>query len=798
MRNLMQDIRYAARMLRRNPGFTAVAVLALALGIGANTAMFTMVNGVLLRPMPFAEPDRLFLVSYPLQHGPFDFGPALSDGDYLEFRRHDQSFEGIASFGQNSVSLTGAGDPVLLSAATVTPDFFQVLRVNPAIGRRFLAQEDQPGRDHVVLLNDKLWRNRFGADRGIVGRSIKLDGIDHTVIGVMATRFNFPHDAEVWMPLNIHVDPHNSFMRPVIGRLKPGVSPRQAQAELETFAFLAPGEHRRDRLAQILPLKELLVRNVRESLLIFAGAVGFILLIACANVANLLLARAAGRQQEMAVRTALGAGRWRLMRQLLTESTLVSLAGGATGLLLALWGVPALLALAPEGQIPRIELVRIDGWVLAFTFGVSALTGIVFGLAPAFQATRRELRESLSLGGRTLTGSHEGLRSALVIAEIALALVLLTGAGLMLKSFLRLRAVDPGFRPENVLTMTVELPDAVYQAPLQMQAFHQRMLARLSNLPGVLVAGAVNSSPLGGNLTRGDFQLEGGRHGYTVDKPCVSPAYFRTMGIRLLSGRDFTERDNATAPGVVIVSQSVARRLWPGEDAIGKRVSEEDHPKPEDWLTIVGVVDDIRQTGLAKGPDPALYYPYLQVNRSFWLSRMSFAVRTASSPLRLATAMRAALREVDRDLPVERLATMQDLILADAAEPRFQTRLFGAFSLLALTLSAVGIYGVLAYSVTQRTHEIGIRMALGAERRDVVDMVLRRTLILAAAGVLLGTAGALAVTRVLARFLFEVRPTDPATFAAVAALLGCVALFAGLVPARRASRVDPAEALRYE
>ncbi len=590
----------------------------------------------------------------------------------------------------------------------------------------------------------------------------------------------------------------------MLGRLNPGVSQSQAQAELETFVqrlTLRPGEDRNDFIARIVPLKELLVRDVRESLLIFAGAVGFILLIACANVANLLLARAAGRQQEMAVRTALGAGRWRLMRQLLTESTLVSLAGGAAGLLLSLWGVAALLSLAPEGQIPRIELVRIDGWVLAFTFGVSVITGIVFGLAPAFQATKRELREALSLGGRTLTGRHEGLRNALVVAEIALALVLLTGAGLMLKSFLRLRTVNPGFRPENVLTMTVELPDAVYQTAPRMQAFHQRMLARLSNLPGVLVAGAVNLSPLGGYLTRGDFQLEGGRpmpHGYMVDKPCVSPGYFRTMGIRLLRGRDFTVRDNASAPGVVIVSQSVARRLWPGEDAIGKRVTEENHPKPEDWLTIVGVVDDIRQTGLAKDPDPALYYPYLQVSRLFWLGRMSFAVRTASDPLRLATAMRAALREVDRDLPVQRLATMQDLILADAAEPRFQTRLLGAFSLLALILAAVGIYGVLAYSVTQRTHEIGIRMALGAETGDVLHMVLRRTLMLAGAGIALGAAGALAVTRVLAKFLFDVKPTDPVTFVAVAVLLACVALAAGLVPARRATRVDPMVALRYE
>jgi putative ABC transport system permease protein len=802
--NLIQDIRYAARMLRRNPGFTAVAVLALALGIGANTAVFTVVNGVLLQPMPFSEPGRLFVVSDAPRHTPFNFGPAMPDRHFLEYRRRQRSFERVSAFHGGHANLTGAGDPIQILTAQVTPDFFSLLRVNPATGRSFLAEEDQPGRDQVVVLGGALWRNRFGADPKILGKTVKLDGIDHTVIGIMPAGFNFPYRAEAWTPFGPPIDAHNSMMLPIVGRLKPGVSPRQAQAELEavTHRFsLMPGEERNDLAPRILPLKELLVGDVRESLLIFAGAVAFVLLIACANVANLLLARASGRQQEMAVRAALGAGRWRMVRQLLTESALVALAGGAAGILLALWGVPALLALAPDGTIPRTEMVRIDAWVLAFTFGVSLITGIVFGLAPAFQATRRELRESLSRAGRSLTGRHEGLRGALVISEIALALVLLTGAGLMVKSFLLVRAVDPGFRAENVLTMTVELPDAVYRTAPQMQAFDERMLAKLSNLPGVLAAGAVNFTPLSGYLNRGDFQLEGGRRlppDYMADKPCVSPGYFRAMGIRLLRGRDFSERDNTSAPGVVIVSQSVARRIWPGEDAIGKRVSEEDHPKPGDWLTIVGVVDDVRQTGLASDPDPALYYPILQLTRPGWLGRMTFAVRTASNPRRLATAMRAALRDVDRDQPVESIVTMQDLIALAIAELRFQTRLLGTFSILALILSAVGIYGVLAYSVAQRTHEIGIRMALGAERRDVLAMVLRRTLMLAGVGVALGALGALAVTRVLAKFLFEVKPDDPATFFCVAALIACVALAAAWIPARRATRVDPMVALRYE
>ena len=642
MHSLIQDIRYAARTLRRKPGFTAVAVIALALGIGANTAVFTVLNGVLLRPLPFPEPERLFLVSFASQHGPFRNEPSLVDGDYLQFRRENRSFEHVAAFGANSVSLTGAGDPVRVPGANVTADFFATLRVQPVIGRSFLADEDQPGRDHVALLGDKLWRNRFGGDPRTLGRTIKLDGENFTVIGVMPSGFKFPYEAEIWTPLSVHIDSHNAFMRPVVGRLKPTASPQQAQAELETLVrrfFLAPGEDRGDRLAQIVPLKELLVRDIRGSLWIFAGAVGFVLLIACVNVANLLLARAAGRVQEMALRTALGAGRWRLVRQLLVESMLVSMAGGAAGILLALWGVPALLALAPEGKIPRLDQIHIDGWVLAFALLVSVATGIAFGLAPALQATRRELRESLSQSARTFTGRHEGLRSILVVAEVALALVLLTGAGLMLKSFLRLRAVNPGFRAENVFTMTVELPDGVYHTASQIQDFHTRTLARLSGLPGVVSAGAVNWSPLGGLLTKGDFQLEGGRtlpKNYMTDKLCVSPAYFRAMGIRLLRGRVFNERDSASALGVVLVSQSVARSLWPGEDPIGKRISEEDHPKPGDWLTIVGVVDDIRQMNLADHPDPALYFPYAQVKQTGWLGSMTFAVRTASNPQQLA------------------------------------------------------------------------------------------------------------------------------------------------------------------
>jgi putative ABC transport system permease protein len=804
-----QDMRYALRGLRKSPAFTTVAVLTLALGIGANTAVFTVVNGVLLRPLPFPDSERLYLVSCRPRHSTFDNGPGLSDRHYLEFQRQNRSFERVATFGQNSITLTGAGDAVRLPVAMVTPSFLPVLLVNPAIGRVFLPEEDQPDRNGVALLSDKLWRSRFGADPNILGRTITLDGIGRRVIGIMPAGFMFPYEAELWLPLAVGDDPHNSFFRPVVGRLRPGVSAQQAQAELEAFAQHIPSDEKSGMASEILPLKDLLSGNIRKSLLIFMGSVAFVLLIACANVANLLLMRATSRRQEIAVRAALGASRRRLIGQLLTESTLVSLAGGAAGIQLAVWGVPALLGLAPKGRIPRLEEIHIDGWVLAVTLGLSVFTGILFGLAPAFQATRRELRESLNSSGRAITHGREGLRSALVVSEIALALVLLTGAGLMLKSFSRILAVDPGFHVENVLTMTVDLPgmsgfrfgqgNSVYQTTAQIQAFHTRILGKLSSLPGVVAAGAVNWLPLQHWLIRGDFHLEGGRRlppHYVVDKPVVSPEYFRVMGIRLLSGRGFTEHDTNSAPGVAIVSQAVARSIWPGEDPIGKRITLEDHPKPGDWLTIVGVVDDVKQQGLTKKPDPAIYQPYQQALRPFFVSHMTFVVRTAANPLSVAAAMRGVLQEVDMDQPVQSIATMADVLAATTAEPWFQARLISVFSILALLLSGVGIYGVLAYSVTERTHEIGIRMALGAGSADVARMVLRRCLTLATLGVALGMAGAAAVTRVLGAFLFDVKPTDPATFVAVATLLMAVALLAGLLPARRASRVDPLVALR--
>jgi putative ABC transport system permease protein len=802
---MWNDVRYGLRTLARSPGFTAVAVIALALGIGANTAVFTVVNSVLLRPLPFPEPERLYALAA-MPENPFVSGPMMADGQYVEFRKQDRLFEKLAAFHSSRVNMTGAGDAQSVQAAFVTADFFSVLRARPAMGRTFLPEEDHTGRDGVVVLSNKLWRADFAGDPGAIGKSVKLDGVSHTIIGIMPAGFAFPSALDLWVPQAVRLDEHNSLAMPVIGRLRPSVTPAEAVAELDTVIKQMPRDPRDEERSttpptRVISLLEYVSGKAQRSLVIFLGAVAFVLLIGCANVANLMLARAAGRRQEMAVRAAMGASRGRLMRQLLTESTLVALAGGAAGLLLALWGVPALLAIAPEGRLPRVEQIRIDGWVFAFTLTVSLVTGLAFGILPALQATRRGLRESLNLGGRTMTGRHETVRSALVISEIALALVLLTGAGLMLKSFLLLRSGETGFRAENVITMTVELPDTVYQTPPQINAFREQTLAKLSRLPGVTAASAINWLPFGGFWTAGDFHLEDGRPfppNYMVDKPCVIPGYFQAMGIRVVSGRDFSARDNAEAPGVVIVSQSVARRFWPGQNPIGKRINGEDPAQPKDWLKIVGVVEDVKQMGMADQRGGAIYQPLTQVTRTGWASHIAFVVRTTSNPEALASTMRAVVRDVDKDQPVQTVATMTALIAATTAEQQFQTRLLGAFSMLALLLAAVGIYGVLAYSVAQRTHEIGIRMALGAHARDVLRMVLRRTLVLAGLGVAVGAVVALGVTRVLAKFLFEVKPSDPATFLAVAVLLSGVALGAGWIPARRATKVDPMEALRYE
>jgi putative ABC transport system permease protein len=793
---LGQDLRYGWRALVRTPAFTVVAVLTLALAIGANSAVFTVVNAVLLQPLPFRDPGQLYVVSYLPTNLPFELPPGLDDRLYLEYRQHATRLATVTGYQRQELTLSGAGDATRLPGARAGARFFDALGVQPVLGRGFTAAEDQAGNDRVVIVSDRLWRTRFNGDSAILGKTITLDGIPRTIVGVMPRGFSFPAASEVWTPLALRLDPGNSFIFPVIGRLLTDATPAQARAELEAIALAQPpGDPQAAGLksvAEIIPLKDTVIGNVRAPLLVLAGAVAFVLLIACANVANLLLIRAATRRHEMAVRVALGASRARIARQLLTESVLIALIGGAAGTLVAFVGVRALLAMAPVGRIPRIDEVHLNGWVLAFTLAISLVTGILFGLVPARSGARREPQEALGQGTRLVGGPHHRLRSVFVTAEIALALILLTGAGLMIKSFVLMRSVDTGYDASRVVTMAVDLPPTAYAEPARIQAFHTRLLERLARIPGAQAVGAVSFRPMGGMGIMGDFEVQGETqlpHGYSVDKPTVSPGYFGALGIRILAGRDFTSADRVGAPGVVVVSQSIARRVWPNQDAVGKRISMQEHPGPNDWLTVIGVVNDVVQDGQMTRHS-TLYLPYLQgTTAPFFISHMTFVVRAAPGAGNLAPAMRAALRDVDPTVPAQALQTMDQSMMDSIAEPVFQMRLLATFACIALLLAALGTYGVLAYDVTERTREIGLRMALGATPGNVLRMVLGRTAALALLGAALGVAGSLALTSVLTKSLFEVKPTDPVTLAAVTVVLMLAALLAGYLPAQRAAGV---------
>ncbi|MGE5836450.1 MAG: ADOP family duplicated permease [Acidobacteriota bacterium] len=789
-----QDVTFAARSLRQRPWFTAVALATLALGIGANTAIFTIVQGVLIRPLPFVESERLHIVSYADLRSPFWLYPSLADDQYLAFKKIDRAFESLTSFANAPFTLSGAGDAVRVSAAQVTTDFFRVLRVNPVLGRSFAADDDQPGRDRIALLGHTLWRSRFGANPDLVNQAITLDGTSYTVVGILPPEFSYPPATELWTPLAIRAQEHLTFSRPVIGRLKAGVSRVQAQAELETFVASLPQPAEGQWTAQVTPLKRAVAGDSSRSLLIFAGAVGLVLLIACANTSNLFLIRAFSWRQEIATRLALGASRARVMRQLLTESIVLALAGGLSGALLVAVGLPALLTLIPPGQLPRDGEIHMDAWTVALTAGLSLVIGLAVGLGPAFQATRGDLAGAIKQRWDSGTRDARRLRQSLVVAEIAVALVLVVGAGLLVRSLVKLRSVDPGFRPEQVMSMMLNLPASRYPTAPDLQAFHDRMLASFSTLSDVTVASSVNWQPFGPLSLRGDFSVEEPYRippSYNVTKVSVSPGYFRTLDIRLEAGRDFTDRDDASAAGVAIVSHAVARLVWPNDDPIGKRLSLEGKPKPSDWLTIIGVVDDVRQRSLKEAVVPAVYRPYRQTSRASFLNHVSFLVRTRGDPAALAPAMRGVLQAVDKDQAPQRLAKLQDTVAGTIAEPRFYTRLLLILSTLALLLAAIGIYSVLASAVAERRREIGIRVALGAEPGKVVRMVLDQTLRLAGLGLAIGVAGALALNGILETLLFEVAPTDLPTFAGAGALLLVVAVLASLVPARRATRVDP-------
>jgi predicted permease len=629
-----------------------------------------------------------------------------------------------------------------------------------------------------------------------------LDGVAHTVVGVMPPSFEFPYDAEIWVPMRIELLPNLSWMRPVVGRLRAGTSREAAEREVAGIVATVDAPAGHDMVTRVTPLKGFVTAGVERSIRVFAGAVAFVLLIACANVANLLLIRGASRGHELVVRSALGANPGRLMRQMLTESLVIALLGGATGILICVLSVRGLVAIAPAGRIPRLDEIRVDGVVLAVSFAATVVAGLLFGLAPALATTRKRLREAMGGGARTIGGDHERVRRALAISEIAFAIVLLSGAGLLLRSFSRMRAVDPGFDTDDALVLELALPDLDYPDAAKRQAFYTALRERLSAIPGVLETGGVNSRPLGMQLIRGDFTMPHAERppGYVLDKLVATPGYFHAMGIDLLYGRGFTDADRATALGVALVSRSVAARFWPpdGEAAVGSRIAANGDPQPEDWLTIVGVVDDVAQQAITTGKGRALYLPMLQTDRVAFLAEMTFVVRTQQDPVVVTPAIRAAVSELDPNLPVPALARMEHIVALTIAEPQFEARLLSAFSLLAQLLAAVGTYGVLAHDVTARTREIGVRIALGAERAAVVRMVLSRVILVAAPGIALGILTTLALTRVLTYSLFEVSPTDPTTLLSVSAALLGVSLLAACLPAHRATRVDPLVALRHD
>jgi putative ABC transport system permease protein len=820
MTGLRQDLRYALRGLRQRPGFTLVAVLTLALGIGANTAIFSVVNGVLLRALPYERPERLAMIWGHRNQEPL---AELSVSEYWDLRERTHAFAGVAAFADGNINLTGTGTPERIRAGYFTANAPALLGVAPAIGRGFTADEDLPGGPPVVLLGDGLWRRRFGADPNVVGRVLTLDDTPTTVVGVMPPDFQLPtHYAgapkELWAPMQL--DPainrgeRGWHFLEVIGRLRDGVALEAASAETSTLmrGMLAayPMEYTPEFDGSATAVSQSVVGDVRPALLVLLGAVALLLLIACANVAGLLLARSEMRQREIALRTALGAGRSRLVRQLLTESLLLAVAGGLVGLLLAVWGVQGLVLAAPP-SVPRLDAVGIDVRVLGYTLGVTLLTGILFGLAPALHAVRGDLTGALTDGGRagTTGRGRQRVRQALVTGQIAVALVLVTGAGLLVQSFLRLRQVDPGFEPEHLLTARVELSPVRYHDNDVKRRFYENLLERLRSIPDVRSAATARALPMTGRLEIGDwsFILEGQAASpplptdwHPADWQVVSPDYFRTMGIPMLQGRDFAATDRLGTPGAMIVNRTLARQAWPDGDALGRRVLLGGGNADSVWRTVVGIVGDVRHRGLTASPRPEMFLPYAQFPAGTGTAppSMHVVLRAAGDPSALATALGAAVAALDPDVPLSGVQTMETAMGSWAAERRLIMLLVSGFALVALVLGSVGIYGVMAQLVAQREREIGVRMALGALPGQILGLVVSQSAWLVGAGILAGTAGALAVTRLLTGLLFQVRPTDPLTFLGTALVLVVAAAGATLVPALRAVRTDPAHALRSE
>ena len=803
MKAIFQDLRYTLRTLGRSPGFSLVVVLILAIGIGANTAIFSFVNGVLLSSLPFPEPERLIVLG---EHNPEKTSrlSVVSPRNLEDWEKQSKTIEQFGAWRDWRFRITTPEGRIPVSAGIATPGLFAALAVKPAAGRLLFQEDNQRGRDHVVLISYGYWQANFGGDSSIIGQPITLDNESFTVVGVLPPslkalglgRF------DIWAPVSVDPDQYLERYvrnRRVYARLKPGVSIKEAQAEMDTIAQQLAEQYPKDNAGyrvSIALLQDAQVRDVRSALLVFLGAVGLVLLIACANVANLLLARSARRRKEFAIRAALGASRLALIRQLLTEAVVLALVSGAIAVLLALWIVDLFVAISP-GNIPRLDQVRLDGRVVAFALSLSLLTGVVFGLAPAVGSSKLNLVEHLKEGQRgSATRLGARLRGLLVISQVALALVLLVGAGLLGQSFVRLITLRPGFNPENLLTVQLFLPLERYKDGNEVAALYRRAAEEFRSIPGVLSVGATSAGPQFGGYEPADVLAEGQPAPASGEYPHaryynVGPDYFHTMEVPLLAGREFTNRDTPGAPAVAIINQAMARRFFPGEDPLGKRILL---VREKEGVEVVGVVGDVRRFEVGDVVEPEIYYPYMQKPR--WATY--FAIRTNGDPITVVAAVRGRMLAVDKDVPVLNVATIDQLVSAALREPRFNTALIGAFAGLAVLLASVGLYAVISYSVTQRTHEIGVRMAVGAGQRDIFNLIVGQGMKLTLIGVAIGLAASFVLTRVMLSMLFEVSATDPLTFVGISLLLTVVSLLACYIPARRAMEVDPMVALRCE
>jgi putative ABC transport system permease protein len=811
METFWQDLRYGARMLVKSPVFTIVAVIALALGIGASTAIFSVVNAVLLRALPYQEAERLVAV-WEYNRVRDRHQNSISAANFLDWQEQNSVFDDLAGYTDGNINLVDEGEPEQITVQYATSNLFSVLGVQPIQGRAFLPDDGKPDQPKIVILSHGLWQRRFASDPGIIGRKLQMNGTETEVVGVLPANFKWfikngslvGKPAEAWMPFYLGEDfrvRRGRFMA-AVARLKPNVTLAQAQTEMDIIGARLEEQYKGFNSGwgvEVIALREQLTGDVKPALLILFGAVGFVLLIACANVANLLLSRAASRQKEIALRSALGAGRWRIVRQLLTESLLLALLGGTLGLVLALWGTEALVSLSPP-QILDLREVTINPAVLVFSLAVSLLTGVIFGLVPAFEASRLNLTEALKEGGKNLGGSRRSnrLRGAFVVAEVALSLVLLIGAGLLLQSFFRLQKVDPGFHSQNLLTMNLQLPQSRYREDRQRIDFFKRAVEQLQALPGVESAGAVSFLPFARPTAGTRFSIEGQPKPEAGQEPttsvCVTDAnYFDTLKIPLRRGRIYNQAEATEMRHVVLINEALARRYFPDEDPIGKRLTI--NMKNENSPTeIIGIVGDAKQESLEAEVRPTVYWPHPELAYNF----MTLVVRTQNDAAGIAPAAREIIRGLDNQQPIAEMRTMESLLATSMARARFNTLLLGIFALVALILAGIGIYGVMSYTVSQRTHEIGIRLALGAKAADVLRFVVGQGMRLAGLGLCLGLVAAFALTRLMKTLLFEVSATDLTTFVVISLFLAVVALLACLLPARRATRTDPMIALRYE